>query len=333
LPSTTNDDTTGDKSARDALSYLHMLNECASTSEKHMNMSSAVDDDQVAKWWLAVGMVAVYWLQGEDEAAERFYSTIESVPKSLWNAEDPVANCRDPLAKALLRAYLAKKQILSGSTLPSSLEDCTQLCKKSGLHLQESINLSSSLYQSSANRLHQLAQLLCCDWLLGTRKDIWELSQKTHFGATVPTDPVELRSFQNDLESLQKLTHNLPAALPRLYLYEAVARLMAGANPTETHHLLQRSTLRQRVVTSHHHKGHQPEDEGDEEESTCVTGEREKAAALMMACRHLPQPFLSGPCQRKKMLVEAATSLEKIGDKRALQECQQLLLQLNTAVE
>lgn len=129
---------------------------------------------------------------------------------------DPVANCRDPLAKAILRAYLAKKQILSGSTLPSSLEDCTQLCKKSGLHLQESINLTSSLYQSSANRLHQLAQLLCCDWLLGTRKDIWELSQKSHFGAAVPTDPVELRSFQNDLESLQKLTHNLPAALPRV---------------------------------------------------------------------------------------------------------------------
>ena len=129
---------------------------------------------------------------------------------------DPVANCRDPLAKALLRAYLAKKQILTGSTLPSSLEDCTQLCKKSGLHLQESINLSSSLYQSSANRLHQLAQLLCCDWLLCTRKDIWELSRKSHFGVTVPTDPVELRSFQNDLESLQKLTHNLPAALPRV---------------------------------------------------------------------------------------------------------------------
>ena len=48
----------------------------------------------------------------------------------------------------------------------------------------------------------------------------------------------------------------------QLYLYEAVARLMAGANPTETHHLLQRSTLRQRVITSRHHKGHQPEDAG-----------------------------------------------------------------------
>lgn len=87
LPSATDEDTTGDKSVRDALRYLHMLNECASTSEKPVNMSSAVGDDEVAKWWVAVGMVAVHWLQGEDETAERFYSTIESVPKSLWNAE------------------------------------------------------------------------------------------------------------------------------------------------------------------------------------------------------------------------------------------------------
>ena len=37
---------------------------------------------------------------------------------------------------------------------------------------------------------------------------------------------------------------------------------MAGANPTETHHLLQRSTLRQRVVTSCHHEGHHHGDAG-----------------------------------------------------------------------
>jgi len=41
-----------------------------------------------------------------------------------------------------------------------------------------------------------------------------------------------------------------------------VARLMAGANPTETHHLLQRSTLRQRVVSSCSHKGQYQEDAG-----------------------------------------------------------------------
>ena len=37
----------------------------------------------------------------------------------------------------------------------------------------------------------------------------------------------------------------------QLYLYEAVARLMAGANPTETHQLLERSSLRQRITAGH----------------------------------------------------------------------------------
>lgn len=87
LPSAIDDDATEDQSARDALRFLHMLNECASTSRNPVNLSSAVGDDQVAKWWVAVGMVAVHWLRGEDEAAERYYSTVESVPKSLWNAE------------------------------------------------------------------------------------------------------------------------------------------------------------------------------------------------------------------------------------------------------
>lgn len=74
LPNATDDDSNGDQSARDALHFLHMLNECAS-------------EDPVSKWWVAVGMVAVNWLGGEDEAAERYYSTVESVPKSLWYAE------------------------------------------------------------------------------------------------------------------------------------------------------------------------------------------------------------------------------------------------------
>lgn len=58
------------------------------------------------------------------------------------------------------------------------------------------------------------------------------------------------------------LLYLIPFCFSQLYLYEAVARLMAGANPTETHHLLQRSTLRQRVVTSCNHKGYQTEDAG-----------------------------------------------------------------------
>lgn len=69
----------------------------------------------------------------------------------------------------------------------------------------------------------------------------------------------------------------------------------------------------------------------DNDEKICVTGERERAAALVLACRHLPPPFLSAPGQRKGMLVEAASSLGTIGDKRALQDCQHLLLQLASA--
>ena len=61
-----------------------------------------------------------------------------------------------------------------------------------------------------------------------------------------------------------------------------------------------------------------------------MTGERERAAALVKACRHLPSPFLSAPGQRKGMLIEAASSLERIGDKRSLQDCQNLLLQLGS---
>ena len=86
----------GDSSLVDALSHLHQLNECvtacdvaahvpAQTPATNMAAPASGADDE-AKWWTAVGMVAVYWLKGEDEAAKKFYSTVESVPKSLWNA-------------------------------------------------------------------------------------------------------------------------------------------------------------------------------------------------------------------------------------------------------
>jgi sterol regulatory element-binding transcription factor 1 len=92
------------------------------------------------------------------------------------------------------------------------LEECYKLSDKSGLHLRESISLSS--YQS-ASKPRQLAQLLCCDWLLATRTDIWERSCVPEESPS-PVDPDLLFSFQYDLESLQKLTHDVPPALPRV---------------------------------------------------------------------------------------------------------------------
>ena len=49
---------------------------------------------------------------------------------------------------------------------------------------------------------------------------------------------------------------------------------MAGANPTETHHLLQRSTLRQRIITPCHHRRYQQEDAGTT--SKDITHDRNK---------------------------------------------------------
>lgn len=55
---------------------------------------------------------------------------------------------------------------------------------------------------------------------------------------------------------------------------------------------------------------------------------REHAEALLLASCYLPPAFLSAPGQRVGMLAEAARTLEKLGDRRLLHDCQQMLLRL-----
>ena len=52
-----------------------------------------------------------------------------------------------------------------------------------------------------------------------------------------------------------------------------------------------------------------------------LTGEREHAIALLMACRHLPSQMLCSPGERAGMLAEAAKTLRKIGDQKSLDDC------------
>ncbi len=63
-----------------------------------------------------------------------------------------------------------------------------------------------------------------------------------------------------------------------------------------------------------------------------ASGERKHAAALFLACRHLPAPLLSSPGERAGMLAEAAKTLEKIGDKKRLEECYQPMKSLTATV-
>ncbi|XP_069763856.1 sterol regulatory element-binding protein 2-like [Narcine bancroftii] len=111
--------------------------------------------------------------------------------------------------------------------------------------------------------------------------------------------------------------HSLQTTIP-MFLHETTVRLMAGASPTRTHQLLEHS-LRRR--TSH------PVQQGDLD---ALPGQREKATAILLACRHLPLSFLSPPGQRAIMLAEAARTLEKLGDKRSVSDCQQVIMKLGS---
>lgn len=62
-----------------------------------------------------------------------------------------------------------------------------------------------------------------------------------------------------------------------------------------------------------------------------VEGEREKAAALYVACKYLPSQLLSLPGERAGMLTEAAKALKKIGDRKKLKACYKLMKSFGTA--
>ncbi|KAM4631973.1 sterol regulatory element-binding protein 1 isoform 2-T2 [Discoglossus pictus] len=305
----------GEREFSDALEYLQLLNGCsdAASVPNHTfsissSMAAVTGTDPVAKWWASVIIVAINWLQGDDEAAQRHYPLVEYMPKVLHTSENP-------LPKAALYVFKAVRTLLGK-------QDSTQVslgqCEKASGYLRDSLNSTPS----SNSSMDKAVQLLMCDLLLVTRTNVWQQQQQSStglqqsLGHTAP--PHELRGFQLDLSSLRRLSQSFRPAMRRVFLHEATARLMAGASPTRTHQLLDRS-LRRRVAPS--------SKEGAREMSPTA---REHAEALLLACRYLPPSFLSAPGQRVGMLAEAARTLEKLGDKRTLQDCQQFILTLGS---
>jgi hypothetical protein len=56
--------------------------------------------------------------------------------------------------------------------------------------------------------------LLCCDWLLSTRADVWEkemVDDKKHSPETSRLD-----GFDKDLRSLQNVAFHIPDAMPKV---------------------------------------------------------------------------------------------------------------------
>uniref|UniRef100_A0AAG5DJX7 BHLH domain-containing protein n=1 Tax=Anopheles atroparvus TaxID=41427 RepID=A0AAG5DJX7_ANOAO len=267
--------------------------------------------DQLAHWWSNLLSVAAYWLLGEDELAEALYGHVESIPTELSQGQ------QDPLARALLVAFQAKRALITKTE--SDFATIFEQCNASSRLLEDS--LTGNICKTPS-RLKLLAQLLACDWLLESRTALWEMENDMRYNQDYLTVPgTILAAFQADLNLLRLVTSKFPNAQSRVFLYEAICRLMAGAAPGPTQQLLDRS-LRQRNCRSSIICG--------KDRSAQLEGGRERAAALYVACKHLPSPCLSSPGERAGMLEEAAKTLEKIGDRKRLQQCYQLMKSLGS---
>jgi len=288
-----------------ALTYVKLLEDLekdVSSNFGTANFSHAYSDE-IANWWTNVIACGHNWLSGEN--TENIYMIIENIPKDLLTINDP-------LPKAVLAAYECRKCYLENDNL--SPKELLRLCNHAGQLLDDSLNFSSCKEQ---NVKVGFAQLLICDWLLETRTSIWEDTVEVD-PSCVPVPESVLSGFQKDVTSLKALTTHIPSALARVFLYEATARLMAGAAPGRTQQILDRS-LRHRHSKSSLICG------GKDKNVNDVGGERQHAAALYLACKHLPGQLLSLPGERAGMLQEAAKTLERIGDKKRLQDCYKLM--------
>jgi len=293
-PSSVEDNSLKRSPTPEVLCYLKLLEDCHCCER--------------SSWWLALLQAAAQWLQSEDAAAEALHPRVEVPPSPP-----------ELLVRTVLAAYHVRKAATTTTPQHSTLLD---LCHQASQLLQESLTVDAC-HKPDTKVL--LAQLLVCDWLLETRTAVWE-EQGGSAQGPAPSD--QLSGFQADLSSLCRITQGLPQELPiglaRVFLYEATVRLMAGAAPGRTQQLLDRS-LRHRSTRTNIICG-------KEKSQLEVGGEREHAAALYLACRHLPTPLLASPGERAGMLLDAAKTLEKIGDRKRLQQCYHLMQSLGTSV-
>ncbi|XP_006866925.1 PREDICTED: sterol regulatory element-binding protein 2 [Chrysochloris asiatica] len=268
-------------------------------------LKSALGPDVVCRWWTSAVTMVISWLQGDDTAVRTHSAEVERVPKALDVTENP-------LVKAVFHVCRAMHTSLSGKV---DAQQSFSHCERASGHLWNSLNVSGAAADST---LHHVVQLLICDLLLSLRTVLWQkqTGASQALGETYQASGAELTGFQRDLGSLRRLAHSFRPAYRKVFLHEATVRLMAGASPTRTHQLLEHSFRRRTTPNTKHG------------EVDTWPGQRERATAILLACRHLPLSFLSSPGQRAVLLAEAARTLEKVGDRRSYSDCQQMVVKL-----
>lgn len=144
----------------DALTYLELLNdnsivEAATVFQKSStcmlsvfhsfpglkNPCSLAYKDHVAEWWATFISIACYWLLQEEGNAEKLYNKLENVPEAL-------TSLNDPLPKAVLAAYMARRSYLTMSfrTSPKQIQ---QQCEYASQLLADSLTYSSCKKEDS----------------------------------------------------------------------------------------------------------------------------------------------------------------------------------------
>ncbi|KAM4716676.1 sterol regulatory element-binding protein 2 [Anableps anableps] len=294
-----------------ALEFLELLNNCTEDSPSpptpFTNPPSHTTipvGDPVSRWWALVLKAAVHWLQGDDVTVRSLLAEAERMPRALLILDHP-------LPKAVL--LLCKVVQMSLSPLKGEgVVACLSHCDRSSSYLRSSISVPLA---QSGNWLNKGVELLVCDLLLTLRTSLWQRGGSSN-GEPGPAPGSQLAGFQRDLSALRRLTQCYRQAQHKVFLHETTVRLIAGASPTRTHQLLEHN-LRRRTHGSYSADGE------------CIVGERERAHAILLACRHLPMPLLTPPGHRARLLAEAKRTLERVGDRRSVQDCQQILLRLS----
>uniref|UniRef100_A0A8B9H827 Sterol regulatory element-binding protein 2 n=1 Tax=Astyanax mexicanus TaxID=7994 RepID=A0A8B9H827_ASTMX len=290
------------------LEFLQLLNSCTEDSASPTppfpalaNHSSTPVVDPVCRWWSSILKASVHWLQGDDASVRSLLAEAERMPRALHSIDHPLPKAVLALCKAVQMSVCPQK---GEGTL-----SCLTHCDRASAYLRTSI-----AHTHTYTWLHKGMELLMCDLLLTLRTSLWQRGGGAN-GEPCPAPSSQLAGFQRDLSSLRKLAQGFPQAQHKVFLHETTVRLMAGASPTRTHQLLEHS-LRRRTQTY--------------SEGVCVAGERERAHAILLAFSHLPVPLLTPPGHRARMLAEAKRTLERVGDRRTLTDCQNILLRGTT---
>ncbi|XP_033742232.1 sterol regulatory element-binding protein 1-like [Pecten maximus] len=290
----------GPSQSAEVLLFTQLLSDCATlqTTKAGFSVSGV---DEVARWWSSIVSVAMYWLSGDEENAERCYSQCDAFPRPLQQSDDP-------LPKAVLVAFRARRNLQMNV---HGANHCVRQCDRAGRLLRDSLKFT---YMTENDKIVSHLQLLVSDWLLMTRKEAWECVQMEDKSSTA--SQTELIAYQQDLASFRKVAKNYKSVMPKVFLHEATGRMMAGACPARTQQLLDRSIRRRRVSKS-----------DKEEGSDSDVPDRQQATALLMAGRHLPEPMIASKTDRVHLISEASKIYEAIGDKKSVQSCRKVIMQ------